>query len=134
MNPRVRTALGSVVAFVVAFAVVLLVRDQLGGDDDPADSYAVDEALLQPSQTDVVVHGYLFFEEEFGVLLCGERTATEPPRCEGAVFSVEGADPNRFDLVRPDDPDGEYDAWSRDEVTILGHKRGALLDVLEVLR
>lgn len=133
MNPRVRVALVSVACFVAAFAAVIVVGRAIRNDGG-TDALTVVEGLNQPSQTEIVVRGHLFFEESIGPLLCSQRTDTSPPRCDGSVFRLEQLDPNRIDLTRPEDPDGEYDAYSEDQVTVLGTKLGSVLVVREVLR
>lgn len=133
MSARVRVALVSIACFVAAFAAVIVVGRVLR-DDGGSEALTVVEGLDQPSQTEIVVRGHLFFEESIGPLLCSERTDTSPPRCDGSVFRLEQLDPNRIDLTRPEDPDGEYDAYSEDEVTVLATKLGAVLVVRDVLR
>ena len=135
MNPRVRIALRCIGGFVAAFAVVLVVGGALRDDDGPdTDTVTVADALRSPSGEAVAVRGYLFFDPATGPLLCSQRTVDDPPACEGALMAVVDLDPNRLDLVRPDSTDGAFDAWSRDEVALLGVKLGAVLQVQDVLR
>lgn len=134
MNPRIRTALLSVVGFTIAFAIVLLVGSLVRDDDDNTDALTVQEGLRSPSDTDIVVQGFLFYDESTGALLCSDRSDQSPPVCEGVVFQLDQMDPNRLDLVRPAEPDGAYDAYSRDSVVLLGRKSGGLLVVKDVLR
>ena len=133
MTPRVRTALVSVIGFVVAFAAVLSIRAVMSDDGD-TDALTVTQGLDAPSDTDIIVRGYLFFEESIGPLLCSHRSSDDPPICEGSVFRIEQLDPNRIDLIRPDDTEGVYDAYSEDSVVLLGRKLGAVLVVEDVLR
>lgn len=137
MNPRVRTALLCVAGFVAAFVVVLVGGRLIGltGDDGPeTDAFVIADALAAETGETIPVRGFLFFDEATGPLLCSARTADDPPACDGSVMRLENVDPNRFDLARPENTDGAFDAYSRDEVVLLGTKFGAVLEVQDVLR
>lgn len=130
-----RTALFSVVAFVLAFAVVLLVGTLVRDDNGPeTDTLNVAQAINAPSGERVAVRGFVFYDEATGVLLCSERTDDDPPACEGAVMQIENLDPNRLDLLRPDTTIGAFDAYSSGEVALLALKLGVVLEVEDVLR
>lgn len=139
MTRRVRTALVSIVAFAISFALVLVVGTVLGDDghdhaetDDKA--LSVEDASKVATGSRVSVRGFVFFDPETGPLLCSARTDDGRPACDGAVLRLDGLDPNRLDLVRAEVEKGGFDAWSRDEVVILATKLGATLEVEDVLR
>ncbi len=134
MTWRVRTALVSVVGFVAAFAVVLVVGTAMRNDGRPdTDTLDVVDALATTSGGTVAVRGFLFYDEETGPLLCSQRTDDDPPACDGSVLELENVDPNRLDLIRPAQTAHAFDAYSSDEVALLGTKLGAVLRVQDVL-
>jgi len=139
MTRRVRTALISVVAFTVSFALVMVIGTLLGGDgrehagsDDQA--LSVEDASGAISGTRLTVRGFVFFDPETGPILCSTRTDEERPACDGTVLRLDDLDPNRLEMVRAEVEKGGYDAWSRDEVVILATKLGATLRVEDILR
>ena len=142
MTPRrrrrrtvLRTLVESLVAGVIAFAVVALVLVYLRPDDgvDRADvpdgSVGVDEVVTLGSRDqEVVVTGFVFVGDERAVL-CEARDDEDPPFCSGTTIDLDGLDTGRLDLEVPDDAP----AYSRGEVTLAGTYRLATLEVREIL-
>ena len=139
MTRRVRTALVSIAAFTISFALVLVIGTLLGDDDsDHAGSddqaLSVEDASKVATGERISVRGFVFFDPETGPLLCSARTDDDRPACDGTVLRLDDLDPNRLDMVRAEDEEGGFDSWSRDEVVVLATKLGATLQVEDVLR
>ena len=48
-------------------------------------------------------------------------------------MTLVNLDPNRLDLVLPEHAAGNYDAWSRDTVTLLGRSDRTVFTVEDIL-
>lgn len=133
---KLRVLVESVVAAIIGFAIVALVIVFLQPDDpqdraDVADgAISVDEVVALGSRREqVVVTGFVFIGDERAVL-CTARDDGDPPFCAGNAITLENLDPNRLDLVVPDDAP----AYSRREVTVAGTYSLATLSVREIVQ
>ena len=90
-------------------------------------------AFDAPVGSEVAVSGYVFIDRFTGDLLCSERTSGRRPACEGLTARLEQLDPTRLDLVRADEGEIGFDAWSRDRVVLQVVTRRGTMTVRDVL-
>lgn len=136
-SSALRIAVQSVVAGLLTFAVValvvVLVTDRTPSATEasvPDESIAVDDLVTRAERdVEVIVTGFVFIGEQRSIL-CSHRDREDPPYCDGQAIDLTGLDPNRLDLVVPDDAP----AYSRHEVTLLGSYRLGVLTVQEILQ
>jgi hypothetical protein len=99
------------------------------GDETP-----IEVAANAPRGTDVTVRGYVFVDSHTGTLLCSSRTTDSRPACSGDVLTLADLDVSRLPLERAEEPAGGYDAWTDDQVVLLGTTgAGGVLVVKDVL-
>ncbi len=139
VSPRTRTILQSILFAAVGFGAVYLLATSLQSDDGEQavsgtdSALSVEDAIRSPSLQDVAVRGYLFVDEQEEVTICSARTDGDVAFCAGTVMQVVGLDLSRLALERGETPSGRPWAWSDGPVSLLGSKRGALLDVKDIL-
>lgn len=125
----------AVITLTVVYLIVSSVRPEAktsvakGGGG----AIAVDDAIAVDRGERVAVRGFVFIDANVGELLCAERTRASPPACAGSALALRNLDANRLDLMFAQVPDGSYDAWSRDQVTLFGIANRTTFTVEDVL-
>lgn len=134
-----RTLLASVVLAGVTLAVVYLFLTSIRPEaptsvaTGDAEAVSVDDAISSDRGERVAVRGFVFIDANVGELLCSARTNDDPPACAGAALTLTNLDPSRLELVFPERASGNYDAWSRDTVVLLGRVDRTAFTVDDVL-
>lgn len=139
MPTRLRTALVSVAAAAVTFAIVYAVITALRPARTTETAKATGSAVTVETAASegrgqvVAVRGFVFLDEGVGALLCSQRTTARRPACAGSSLVLEGLDVSRLELVRAEQAKGGYDAWTRTAVTLQGRVDRAALTVQDIV-
>jgi hypothetical protein len=104
-----------------------------GADVASSDERALsvlDAAQETPDGERVAVRGFVFVDAEAGEVLCATRQG-DPLACGGPALRLDHLDVGRLDRVEATEPG--WDAWSDDDVVLVGRLAAGTLDVEDVL-